>query len=144
MTDHRLVARKGIRGRVAASGPRPRAEREDHRYADGEIGQPFTSGNDAVWSPVIEQRLRSSGEAVDVARRLKSHVELKIAAMMLARGRRHSEAVINHVPCGSQRGEDYRGCHEALSAFLPEGATLTVHGTTQEGKHYSHTYRGGA
>lgn len=113
-------------------------------YADGEIGQPFTSGNDAAWSPAIEQRLRSSGEAVDVARRLKSHVELKIAAMMRTRGRTHSEAVINHVPCGSQRGEDYRGCHDTLSAFLPEGATLTVHGTTQEGTPETHTYRGSA
>lgn len=113
-------------------------------YADGEIGQPFTSGNDAAWSPAIEQRLRTSGEAVDVARRLKSHVELKIAAMMRARGRTHSEAVINHVPCGSQRGEDYRGCHDTLSAFLPEGATLTVHGTTQEGTPETHTYRGSA
>lgn len=113
-------------------------------YADGEIGQPFTSGNDAVWSPVIEQRLRNSGEHIDVARRLKSHVELKIAAMMLARGRTHSEAAINHVPCGSQLGANYRGCHDTLSSFLPEGATLTVHGTTQDGKPYSHTYRGDA
>lgn len=123
--------------RVRAGEP----EEKTIGYADGEVGQPFTSGNDGVWSPVIEQRLRDSGERVDVARRLRSHVELKIAAMMGQRGRVHSEAVINHAPCGSQRGEDYRGCHGTLATMLPEGATLTVHGTQQDGTYYSHTYR---
>lgn len=110
-------------------------------YADRELNQPFTSGNDQEWSPRVQQRLRERGIPLDMARRLKSHVELKVAARMIERGQTHSELVINHVPCGSQQGTT-GGCHAALDKFLPEGTTLTVHGTTPQGTPYSHTYRG--
>ena len=111
-------------------------------YTDGQLEQ-FTSGNDQTWSPYVQERLREHGTPLDVARRLKSHVELKVAARMVQRGQTHSDLVINHVPCGSEQG-DAGGCHDTLRSFLPEGTTLTVHGTTQQGNPYSHTYRGTA
>ncbi|WP_083822068.1 DddA-like double-stranded DNA deaminase toxin [Saccharopolyspora spinosa] len=51
--------------------------------------------------------------------------------------------MINHVPCGSQPGKK-RGCDQVLERFLPKGYTLTVHGTTQDGRPFSKTYRGQA
>jgi len=74
---------------------------------------------------------------------LRSHVELKVAAMMIVQGRRHCELTINHAPCGSQP-QQIRGCHQVLGPYLPRGYTLVVHGTTQQGKPYSHTYEGQA
>lgn len=73
---------------------------------------------------------------------LSSHVEMKVAASMLQRGKQHSELVINHAPCGSQPHQQYSGCDQELERFLPEGRSLTVHGTTQQGKWFSHTYHG--
>lgn len=34
------------------------------------------------------------------------------------------------------------GCHQTLERYLPSGYTLTVHGTTQQGRPFSWTYRG--
>jgi hypothetical protein len=78
-----------------------------------------------------------------MAELLGSHVEMKVATMMIMEGRERSELVINHVPCGSQQG-DPRGCHQVLERYLPKGYTLTVHGTTQTNEAFSHTYRGRA
>ncbi|WP_139273997.1 DddA-like double-stranded DNA deaminase toxin [Saccharopolyspora flava] len=112
-------------------------------YADGAVGQPFTSGHDQTWTPLILERARAVGLPARFAGLLGSHVEMKVATAMIQRGRRHSELVINHVPCGSQAGQR-PGCHQALEKYLPEGHTLTVHGTTQGGEPYSHTYHGRA
>ncbi len=74
---------------------------------------------------------------------LSSHVEMKVAASMLSRGRTHSELVINHAPCGSQH-DQARACHQAVEQFLPDGHSLTVRGTTQRGKPFSRIYHGKA
>ncbi|WP_184724352.1 DddA-like double-stranded DNA deaminase toxin [Saccharopolyspora phatthalungensis] len=36
------------------------------------------------------------------------------------------------------------GCDQVVERFLPNGYTLTVHGTTQDGKPFSKTYKGKA
>jgi hypothetical protein len=36
------------------------------------------------------------------------------------------------------------GCHQVLERYLPSGYILTVHGTTQQGRPFSWTYRGQA
>lgn len=112
-------------------------------YVDGSLVEQFTSGNDGTWTPYVRERGRALGVPEAIMERLASHVELKAAARMIQRGQQHSELVINHVPCGSQPHQR-PGCHQAVERFLPEGHSLTVHGTTQQGKPYSHTYRGQA
>ncbi|MCP2255217.1 SCP1.201-like deaminase [Prauserella aidingensis] len=111
-------------------------------YADGSL-TPFRSGNDDTWSPAIRQRIVELGLPARRASFLASHVEMKVATMMITTGRRHSELVINHVPCGSQPRQA-SGCHQYLARYLPEGYSLTVRGTTQDGTPYSHTYEGTA
>jgi hypothetical protein len=62
-------------------------------------------------------------------------VELKFAMRMRREGIRHAEIVLNNRPC-----EGRLGCNRLLKVFLPDGASLTVHGpdgfkktyTTQE------------
>ncbi|QIZ33485.1 DddA-like double-stranded DNA deaminase toxin [Saccharopolyspora sp. ASAGF58] len=96
------------------------------------------SGADG-FSDTVDQRLREIG-----VRRpfdLRRHVEMKIAAMMTRTGDQHQEVVINHAPCGSEPGQT-RGCHDMLERFLPRGRSMTVYGTTADGKPFSHTYHG--
>lgn len=111
-------------------------------YVDGAL-IPFTSGIDGTWSPSIVRRLTELGVRRLKADYLRAHVEMKVATMMIQEGRRHSELTINHVPCGSQPRQR-NGCHQILELYLPRGCTLTVHGTTQQGEPFSHTYRGRA
>lgn len=61
---------------------------------------------------------------------------------MAIEGREHSELALNHVPCGSQADQTYTGCHQVLEEYLPPGASLTVYGTTQQGKPFTHRYTG--
>ncbi|MGP4016851.1 DddA-like double-stranded DNA deaminase toxin [Saccharopolyspora sp. 5N708] len=112
-------------------------------YVDGSVTNRFTSGRDQTWTPAILARARSVGLAPRLAAFVSSHVEMKVAAMMLQRGQRHSELVINHVPCGSQPNQP-TGCDQVIERFLPAGYTLTVHGTTQTGRPFSKTYKGQA
>ncbi|MEU3625360.1 hypothetical protein BS329_30635 [Amycolatopsis coloradensis] len=51
-------------------------------------------------------------------------VELKIAAEMRDSGITDATVVINNVPCKGQAC-----CDDLLGVVLPEGSTLTVHGT---------------
>ncbi|QIZ37198.1 hypothetical protein FDZ84_24445 [Saccharopolyspora sp. ASAGF58] len=90
------------------------------------------------------ERARSVGLPGRIAERLSTHVESKVAAYMIQRGRQSSELVINHVPCGGSQPGQWSGCHQAVEQFLPKGHTLTVHGTTQQGKPFSHAYHGKA
>lgn len=98
------------------------------------------SGEDG-FSDMVDERLRELG--VRRRSRLRTHVELKVAAMLMRSSQRHQEVVINHAPCGSEP-EQTRGCHEMLPMFLRAGHSLTVYGTTATGKPFSYTYRGGA
>jgi hypothetical protein len=66
-----------------------------------------------------------------------SHVETKIAVHMRQEGIRDVTVVTNHQPC-----EGPLGCDTLLPRVLPEGSTLTVYGTTQDGRHTKHTYIG--
>ncbi|HEX3784001.1 MAG TPA: DddA-like double-stranded DNA deaminase toxin [Pseudonocardiaceae bacterium] len=112
-------------------------------YVDGRL-TPFISGRDGGWTPKIEDRFAKlqivTREFADV---VKSHVEMKVATMMIEEQRQHSELVINHSTCGSQPGRS-PGCDQVLEPYLPKGYTLTVHGTTQQGEPFSKTYRGRA
>jgi hypothetical protein len=101
----------------------------------------MTSGRDGTWTPEIQRRLRALG--IRVRMRLENHVEMKVAQMMIHTGSRTGEVVINHVPCGSLPRQAI-GCHQVLERYLPSGHTLTVHGTTQQGRPFSWTYRGQA
>ncbi|RBM15243.1 hypothetical protein DI005_28385 [Prauserella sp. PE36] len=111
-------------------------------YADGSL-VPLTSGQDGTWTPAIRQRLTELGFPIQTVRRLGNHVELKAAAKMLLEGRKHSEVTINNEPCRA-RGRMLLGCQEVLPRYLPEGHTLTVHGTTQRGEPFTETYEGTA
>lgn len=61
-------------------------------------------------------------------------VELKIAAEMRDSGITDATVVINNVPCQGQAS-----CDDLLGVVLPEGSTLTVHGTGG----FTKVYRGG-
>lgn len=104
------------------------------------VGQ-MTSGRDGTWTSDIQRRLRELGIRVRI--RLENHVEMKVAHMMIHGGSQTGEVVINHVPCGSLPRQAI-GCHQVLERYLPSGYTLTVHGTTQQGRPFSWTYRGQA
>jgi hypothetical protein len=101
----------------------------------------MTSGRDGTWTPEIRNRLAKLG--IRTMLRLENHVEMKVAQLMIQLGERAGEVVINHAPCGSQRPMR-SGCHQVLARYLPQGYTLTVHGTTQAGLPFSHTYKGQA
>jgi hypothetical protein len=111
-------------------------------YVDG-IPGPFVSGRDQAWTPAIEQRMAELGLSQYLARLLRSHVELKVATMMLMARRPTCVLLINHAPCGSEAG-DPPGCDQTVERYLPVGYTLTVHGTTMDGSPFSRTYEGQA
>lgn len=105
---------------------------------DRALPVPVESGMD-TWSGHAGERMRALG----IPEYLRSHVEMKLAALMINTGAQHGEAVINHAPCGSEpsaRG----GCHASLEQFIPRGHSLTVHGTTAQGRAFTSTYRGRA
>lgn len=110
-------------------------------YVKGEPHGQFTSGRDETWTPRVAKRLRQQGLHRH-ADYLSRHTEMKVAAWMIKRGRRDSEVVINHEPCGFRFPRP--GCHSVLERFLPRGYVLTVHGTSQHGAPFTQTYRGQA
>jgi len=59
-------------------------------------------------------------------------VELKFAMRMRREGIRHAEIVLNNRPC-----EGRLGCNRLLKLFLPDGASLTIHGPDGFKKTYS-------
>ncbi|PXY16670.1 hypothetical protein BAY59_38255 [Prauserella coralliicola] len=111
-------------------------------FADGSL-VPLTSGQDGTWTPAIRQRLTELGFPNQTARRLGNHVELKVAAKMLLEGSTHSEVTINNEPCRA-RSRMLLGGQEVLPRYLPEGHTLTVHGTSQRCEPFTETYEGTA
>ncbi|SFT60115.1 SCP1.201-like deaminase [Actinopolyspora lacussalsi subsp. righensis] len=112
-------------------------------YANGSFTDRFVSGVDHVWTPHIQERARGLGMSRWVIKALSSHVEMKVASMMIQRGQRNAEVVINNVPCGS-RADQPPGCAQALERFLPGESTLTVHGTTEAGEPFTQRYEGRA
>lgn len=109
-----------------------------------ESAVPFHSGLDDVWTPAVARRMVELRiGSIQLVRVLRSHVEMKVATMMIAEGRKNCELTINHAPC--PLGTPMQaGCDSVLERYLPKGYTLTVHGTTQEGGPYSKTYWGRA
>ncbi|SDD25221.1 DddA-like double-stranded DNA deaminase toxin [Actinokineospora iranica] len=106
---------------------------------------PVISGRHDQWFHVAEEGLLRNGHEIENSRFLASHVEIKVATMMIHTGRRHVEISINHAPCADKKrryGLPYPGCDTTLPRYLPAGATLTVHGTTEDGKPYTRTYTG--
>ncbi|WP_336160034.1 DddA-like double-stranded DNA deaminase toxin [Amycolatopsis sp. VC5-11] len=63
-----------------------------------------------------------------------SDVELKVAAQMRDTGLRHATVVINNQPCTGRVS-----CDDLIGVVLPEGSSLTVHGTGG----FKKTYQGG-
>jgi len=81
-----------------------------------------------------QQYLQENGMGQTV---IGSHVETKVAVHMRQEGIQDVTVVINHQPC-----EGPLGCDTLLPRVLPEGSTLTVYGTAQDGTHTKHTYTG--
>jgi hypothetical protein len=111
-------------------------------YVNGLLAR-FTSGRDGAWAPIIERRMQRLGFDEDLADFVSAHVEMKVATMLIVRGHRLGELVINHMPCGS-RPDQRAGCHQVLAPYLPSGYMLVVHGTTQLGLPFSEAYQGRA
>ncbi|MBK1786042.1 DddA-like double-stranded DNA deaminase toxin [Prauserella cavernicola] len=111
-------------------------------YVGGSFDR-YVSGHDGTWSETIRQRAATLGFSPTNAKFLSAHVEMKVAAKMVLDGREHTELTVNNQPCRG-RSPISPGCHEALPRYLPKGCTLTVNGTTQDGRPFRHTYEGQA
>lgn len=96
--------------------------------------KPITSGTrDDLYEPT-QRYLQEHGMGQTV---IGSHVETKVAVHMRQEDIQDVTVVINHQPC-----EGPLGCDTLLPRVLPEGSTLTVYGTAQDGTHTKHTYTG--
>ncbi|TCO49834.1 nucleic acid/nucleotide deaminase of polymorphic system toxin [Actinocrispum wychmicini] len=99
---------------------------------------PIMSGYDPVFSELACRRLAAIG--IDPAM-LKSHVEVKLAALMIDTGQTQATVAINYTPCGFEvRRFAPDTCHRVLDDMLPPGYTLTVYGTTQDNAPFEWTY----
>ncbi|AXX29480.1 hypothetical protein KCV87_09600 [Actinosynnema pretiosum subsp. pretiosum] len=90
------------------------------------------------WRDEAAERLRAAN-APAWALNVVSHVEVQVAAWMVACRIKRAELVLNREPCGIRAK---RGCHGTLSALLPPGYRLTVAGTCGGGGHYRIDYDG--
>src|SRR5829696_6474801 len=97
----------------------------------------FTPGS-GHWTDLARRRLTELN-APAWARSVDYHIEMQVAAWMVATGTRELSLVINREPCGERFGQ---GCHQALSAFLPVGYRLSVTGTYGGQRYYQHDYDG--
>lgn len=101
-------------------------------FAPGKTTSAVTSGIDN-YTDQVNSTLKEAGcpyEPVTAA----ADVELKIAAEMREKGITEATVVINNVPC-----EGPASCDSLLGVVLPEGSSMTVHGTGG----FKKTYRGG-
>lgn len=96
--------------------------------------KPVTSGTRDDLYQVTQQYLEANGMGQTV---IGSHVETKLAVHMRQEDIRDATVVINHRPCDGPLG-----CDTLLPRVLPEGSTLTVFGTAQDGTRTKHTYTG--
>ncbi|MFD4642139.1 DddA-like double-stranded DNA deaminase toxin [Lentzea sp. NPDC058436] len=90
------------------------------------------------WTLAAKQRLADLN-APPWAKAVDYHIELQVAAWMIASGHREVVLTINREPCGERFG---KGCHQVLQAFLPRGYRLRVHGTRGGSSHYTYDYEG--
>jgi hypothetical protein len=60
-------------------------------FVDGAL-TPFRSGNDETWSQDVQRRATEVGIPARRAKFVSSHVEMKVAAMMIRKGRPYSES----------------------------------------------------
>ncbi|QXV57347.1 hypothetical protein CVV72_10205 [Amycolatopsis sp. TNS106] len=102
-------------------------------FAPGKTMAPISSGRDK-YTEQVNQVLADAG-CPYVPVTVAADVELKIAAEMRDKGITEATVVINNTPC-----EGPASCDALLGVVLPEGSTLTVHGTGG----FTKTYRGGA
>lgn len=94
--------------------------------------QAVTSGQDE-WTEKVNQAVKDAG-CPYTPMTAAADVELKVAAQMRATGIRHATVVINNRPCTGRLS-----CDDLLGVVLPEGSSLTVHGTGG----FKKTYKGG-
>ncbi|GAA2696392.1 MULTISPECIES: DddA-like double-stranded DNA deaminase toxin [Actinosynnema] len=116
----------------------PNTGQKTHGRWIGPDGQarPIVSGRDDK-SVLVNPQLVEKG-IPDLVQR-SSDVEMKLAAHMVAKGIRHATVVINHEPCKGKYN-----CDTLVPIILPEGSTLTVHGTNAGGMRIRVRYTGGA
>jgi hypothetical protein len=101
--------------------------------APGDL-QPIVSGRkDDLYAQTDRYLAEKGMERYSIA----SHVETKLAVHMATTGMTSATVTINHTPC-----EGDLSCDTLLPQVLPEGATLTVYGTTADGGHTVKTYTG--
>jgi hypothetical protein len=98
--------------------------------------EPIQSGWDEK-SDLVQDQLARLGLPEGTTR--KGDVEMKLAAYMVAKGITHAEVVINNVPCKVENG-----CAKLVPVLLPEGSSLTVHGTDQKGNPTYVRFTGGS
>ena len=103
--------------------------------ADG-TAQPVVSGRDDD-ADEADARLRDMGMPRKSAK--TGDVEIKLATRMVREGIRHATILINNEPCIGPFG-----CDTLVPALLPEGASLTVYGTDEQGERVRKRYTGGA
>lgn len=101
-------------------------------FAPGKNTAPVTSGRDDRTDRVNEIVKEAGCPFVPLT--AAADVELKIAAEMRDSGITDATVVIKNVPCQGQAS-----CDDLLGVVLPEGSTLTVHGTGG----FTKVYRGG-
>ncbi|MFE2752120.1 DddA-like double-stranded DNA deaminase toxin [Actinosynnema sp. NPDC059335] len=116
----------------------PGAGQKTRGYWIGPDGtaQPIVSGRDDD-ADAADARLRDMGMPRKSAK--TGDVEIKLATRMSREGIRHATVVINNEPCVGPFG-----CDTLVPILLPEGSTLTVYGTTEQGEPISKRYTGGA
>ena len=90
------------------------------------------------WTQLAKQRLADLN-APPWAREVDYHIELQVAAWMIAAGHQTVVLTINREPCGERFG---KGCHQVLQGFLPRGYRLVIHGTRGGDNDYTYTYEG--
>jgi hypothetical protein len=114
-----------------------------HATLDGTYVGELTPARDDPLIQQVKERLVRLGAPDTIVGQIANHVEMKVAAMMVAQGTKHGEVTINNFPCGiDPKRRD--ACHYALEPFLPRGSTLTVYGTTNTGAPFEQTYVGKA
>ncbi|GAA2774810.1 DddA-like double-stranded DNA deaminase toxin [Saccharopolyspora taberi] len=99
--------------------------------------QQVVSGEDELTDLANQYLVEAGVRRVPAA--VSTHVETKLAARMRHEGIEHAEVVINNLPCPGPFG-----CDRLVPMVLPEGSSLTVHGTAEDGSTYRKRYTGKA
>lgn len=108
-------------------------------------GRWATDDNDAAFAPIksgmkddMYKQTAAHLESIGMGQyAIASHVEPKLAVHMAQTGLTNVVVTINNTPCPGPLG-----CDTLLPAVLPPDATLTVHGTAEDGTPTTNIYRG--